>query len=190
MLKDLVLKNRSYRSYAQSPRVELSDLKELVELARITPSSQNKQALRYRLVCGAEECAVMQPLTGWAKRLHPMVLPPEGHCPTAFIVICSDPAAGPSQVFQKDVGIVAQTMLLGAAEKGFGGCMIGSFTPEKVREALSLPEELKPELVVAFGYPDEEITLVDCIDGDTAYYRDAENRHYVPKLSTDELIIK
>lgn len=190
MLKDLVIKNRSYRSYAQSPRVEREHLLALAELARFTPSSQNKQALRFRLVCTAEECAVMQPLTGWAKRLHPMVLPPEGHCPTAFIVICTDPEAGPSQVFQKDVGIAAQTMLLGAAEMGFGGCMIGSFTPDKVKEALHLPEELKPELVVAFGYPDEEITLVDAKDGDTAYYRDENNRHHVPKLSMDELIIK
>ena len=46
--------------------------------------------------------------------------------------------------FYKDVGIVAQTMLLGAVDMGLGGIMIGNFAPEKVRQALGLRETLVP----------------------------------------------
>lgn len=43
MLKDLVLKNRSYRRFYQDQPVDDGTLRELVELARLTPSGANMQ---------------------------------------------------------------------------------------------------------------------------------------------------
>ena len=92
--------------------------------------------------------------------------------------------------YQKDVGIVAQTMLLAAVEQGLGGCMIGNFQAGEVMEVLGLPEEIRPLLIVAFGKPAEEIHLVDVPeDGNTNYYRDENDVHYVPKRTlADELL--
>ncbi len=106
-----------------------------------------------------------------------------GKRPTGFVVICQDKGIDENlSLYQKDVGIVAQTMLLAAVEQGLGGCMIGNFQAGEVMEVLGLPEEIRPLLIVAFGKPAEEIHLVDVPeDGNTNYYRDENDVHYVPK---------
>ena len=45
MLKDLVLKNRSYRGYDSAFRFKREELMELVDLTRYTASSVNEQPL-------------------------------------------------------------------------------------------------------------------------------------------------
>ncbi len=190
-LLDLVRENRSYRGYDESVRLSREQLRGLVELARLCPSSVNLQPLKFRLVSEPEELQRLQPLTGWARRLPERKLPDPGHRPTAFVVICQDKSLAENvQRFWKDVGIVAQTMLLGAVELGFGGCMIGNFTPEKVAGALALPENLEPVLVVALGKPQETVIVEDAAPGgDIGYYRDAQDRHHVPKRTLEELIV-
>lgn len=191
MLKDLVAKNRSYRGYDESVKITREQLLDIVDAARLTPFSQNFQSFKYYLSCDAETNAKIQPLTGWARWLQPMVLPHPGKCPTAFVVICYDKTIGPgAQRFSKDIGIVAQTMLLRAVEMDLGGIMIGNFSPEKVSEALALDENLQPVLIVAFGKPDEQVVLTDLgEDGSINYYRDENDVHYVPKRKLEDLII-
>lgn len=191
MLRELVKKNRSYRGYDQSVKITRQQLEDIVYTARLTPFSQNYQAFKYYLSCDAQTNAKIQPLTGWAAWLQPIKLPKEGHCPTAFVVICYDSTIGPGpKRFEKDIGIVAQTMLLQAVEMGLGGIMIGNFSPEKISAALELPENLLPVLIVAFGKPDEEIVLTELEpDGDYKYYRDENGIHYVPKRKLEDLII-
>lgn len=191
MIRDLVRKSRSWRGYDESRKVSREELVELVECARLCPSSVNMQPLKYYLAWKEEQVKKIQPLTKWARALQPMELPHKGHCPTAFIVICQDTALQPSiPRFQKDIGIVAQTMLLAATEMGLGGCMIGNYDAGQVREALELPEHLMSVLIVAIGKPDETIVLTDVKeDGDINYYRDENDVHYVPKRSLEDLII-
>ena len=81
-------------------------------------------------------------------------------------------------------------MLLAAVEMGLGGCMIGSFNAGLLRDVLNLEENIKPQLVIALGKPDEEIILTDAVDGNIGYYRDEEDRHYVPKRSVQDMIIR
>lgn len=191
MIKDLVQKNRSYRGYDESRKVTREELVHLVECARLAPSSVNMQPLRYYLIHTQEELDLLQPLTNWARALPELILPHPGHCPTGFVVICQDTNLNPSiPRFQKDIGIVAQTMLLAAVEMGLGGCMIGNYDAGKVKAALNLAENLAPVLIVAIGKPDETIVLTDVgPNGETNYYRDENDVHYVPKRSLDDLII-
>ncbi|ARP50627.1 MULTISPECIES: nitroreductase family protein [Caproicibacterium] len=190
MIRDLVEKSRSYRGYDQSRRVSRDELLQLVDCARLTPSSVNRQPLRYYLACTPEQTAKIQPLTHWARALQPIQLPHPGHCPPAFIIICQDTNVDSSlQRYQRDVGIVAQTMLLVAVEKGLGGCMIGNFSPAEVAKALDLKPNLVPMLVVAIGKPDETIILTEVKNDDTNYYRDENDVHYVPKRRLEDLII-
>ena len=207
MLKDLVLKNRSYRGFDESVRISRETLEGFVDCARLCPSSVNKQPLKYFLAWEPEEVEKVQGLTKWARALPDMVLPHPGKRPTGFVVICQDKRIDENlNRYQKDVGIVAQTMLLAAVEQGLGGCMIGNFQagevinaiPQKARiginirtmEVIGLPEEIRPLLIVAFGKPAEEIHLVDVQeDGNTNYYRDENDVHYVPKRTlADELL--
>ena len=124
-------------------------------------------------------------------QLPELKLPREGMHPTGFIVICHDLRVNANPTpFLKDVGIVAQTILLAATEKGFGGCMIGSYKADALRIELGLVEELVPQLVIALGKPAEEVRIAQVgADGDTVYYRDENDVHYVPKRSLEDILL-
>ena len=66
MIKDLVLNNRSYRRFLESEKIEYSVLRELVDLARLTPSSVNFQPLRFKLVCDPENNQKVFETLSWA----------------------------------------------------------------------------------------------------------------------------
>lgn len=191
MLKDLVLANRSYRGYDESRKITKEELLEFVDCARLTPSSVNGQPFKYYLAWEKERVDKIQSMTKWARALPEMTLPHPGMCPTGFVIICQDTKIGESLGrYQKDVGIVAQTMLLAAAEKGLGGCMIGNFNAGQVKEELQLAEHLAPMLIVAFGKPAEKIVLTEVgEDGNTNYYRDENDVHYVPKRKLEDIIL-
>ena len=189
MLIDLIKKNRSYRGYDHSRKISREELLKMVEAARLCPSSVNRQPLKFHLVYEEDKVAAIQAETGWARGLPEMTLPHPGKEPTAFIIICQDTDIDPNlSRYHRDVGIVAQTMLLQAAEMDLGGCMIGSFRADSAQAAAGLPENIRPMLIVAIGKSDEEIILTDVVDGNTAYYRDEDDRHYVPKRALEDII--
>ncbi len=190
MLIDLIKANRSYRGFDHSRILTKDELLLLVEAARLCPSSVNMQPLKYFLAYDPATVATIQAETKWAKGLPDLTLPHPGKEPTAFIVICQDTNIDANlSRFQRDVGIVAQTMLLTAVEMGLGGCMIGNFNAGSVHDALGLKEQIRPLLIVAIGKPDEEVILTDVVDGKTGYYRDDQDRHYVPKRKLEDLVV-
>ncbi len=191
MLKDLLKQNRSYRGYDESVPVTRGQLLEMVDCARYAPSSVNRQPFQYYLASDPETAAKIQPLTRWARALPELDLPFPGTRPVAWIVICQNMDWGETVArYQKDVGIVAQTMLLAAAEMGLGGCMIGNFDPPAVKEALGLAENLTPVLLVAVGKPNETIVLTEAKPGDPLNYtRDENNVHYVPKRRLEDIVL-
>jgi hypothetical protein len=80
-------------------------------------------------------------------------------------------------------------MMLGAADAGLGGCMLGAVNRPQLREALHIPERYEILLVLALGYPKEKVIIQDIgKDGSVRYYRDDEGGHHVPKRTLDELL--
>ena len=188
MINDLVFKSRSYRRFDQNVVVEVSTLRDLVELARLCPSGANMQPLKYILSCDPKTNASIFPHLRWAGYLRDWPGPAEGERPSAYIVILGDREV--SQSFGCDHGIAAQTILLGAVEKGLGGCMIGSIDRDELSAALSIPPRLEILLVIALGKPAETV-LIEKVgpDGSIKYWRDDKGRHIVPKRSLDDLIV-
>ena len=184
-LRNLLLRNRSYRGYDSSFIVRDDQLRRIIEVATLCPSARNQQALRFRPVLSDEAALVLKHirLGGALPELH---LPFAGTEPNAFIVICS--TVEESKYVDMDLGIVAQSMLLQATEIGLGGICIGAFDHEPLRELLSLPYE--PLLVLAIGKPAERIELKPCNEGDNLTYYREEGVHYVPKIKIEDLIIK
>ena len=192
MLKDLVMKNRSFRGYDETRKLTEEELLEFVDLTRYTASSGNTQPLKYHIAYEKEEVDAIQALTKWAAALPQLSLPYPGQCPTGFIVICLDKSIAPNETaFLRDVGIAAQTILLAAAEKGLGGCMIGNFNRPALKELLRLPENVEPNLVVAIGKPAEKVVLTEAgADGNTRYYRDETGTvHFVPKRALKDILL-
>ena len=191
MLKDLLLSSRSYRSFDESVKITKEQLADWVDHTRYAPSSINLQMLKFVTVTNETLCERLLGGTRWAGKIKDQKLPPDGHAPVAYIVICADKNVVPTaETFEKDVGICAETIMLAACESGFGGCIIGSFSPDAVKEILELDETLVPKLVLALGKPDERVELVgEADDGSVTYYREG-GIHYVQKRKLENILIQ
>lgn len=188
MLKDMVYQCRTYRRFYEDVTISEEELRELVDLARMTASSVNSQVLKYALYDTKEKAELIFPNVVWAAGLPEWGGPKEGERPSAYILILSDLTLGVRRPV--DVGIAAQTIMLGAVEKGYGGCMMGSIKREKLAEILGIDRErFEIELVLALGKPKEEVRVVPVgEDGSVKYYRDEQGVHYVPKRSLEDVI--
>ena len=191
MLKDLLKSSRSYRSFDESVTIPYDTLCDWVDHTRYCPSSINLQMLKFYIVTDKADCEKLLSRTRWAGKLKDVHLPPKGKAPVAYIVVCSDSQViSAAESFQKDVGIVSQTIMLAVAESGFGGCMIGSFDKAEVSSLLSLEDRFVPQLILALGKPCEEVRLVEADkDGGVTYYRE-NGIHYVQKRRLADLIIQ
>ena len=188
MLKELVRGNRSYRRFHQEVPVSLEELRELVDLGRLSASGANLQPLKYVLSHESERNAAIFETLGWAAYLKDWAGPEEGERPAAYIVVLGDTAIRKS--FGVDPGISAQSILLGAREKELGGCILASIQRDALRELLRIDRRHEILLVLALGKPKETV-VIDPVgaDGDIKYWRDADGVHHVPKRALDEIIV-
>jgi len=188
MLRDLVLKNRSYRRFYEDVPVAYEALVELVDLARHSASAANLQPLKFLLSCDRERNALIFSHISWAGYLEDWPGPEEGERPSAYIVILGDRDICVS--FGCDHGICAQSIMLGATERGLGGCMIGSIRRQGLHRVLKLPPNLEILLVLAMGKPKEKV-VIETVgpDQDIRYWRDSDDIHHVPKRALEDLII-
>ncbi|WP_104371798.1 nitroreductase family protein [Desulfocucumis palustris] len=187
MLMELVGKNRSYRRFYQEEPVEGATLRELVNLARLSASAANLQPLKYILSCREESNSKIFSTLKWAAYLKDWEGPREGERPPAYIVMLGDTAIGGFQ--QVDAGIACQSILLGAAEIGLGGCIIASVNREQLRKSLDIPGQYEILYVIALGKPLETVVIETAKD-DIRYWRDEKGVHHVPKRRLEEIIIQ
>jgi len=188
MIKDLILKNRSYRRFHQEVAIELETLRELVDLARCSASAANRQPLKYILSCDREKNALIFQHLSWAGALKDWPGPPEGERPSAYIIVLGDTEI--SQSFGCDHGIAAQSILLGATDRGLGGCMLAAVRRDGLHKDIEIPSRYEILLVIALGKPKETVVLETVgPGGDFNYWRDSDGIHHVPKRKLDEIII-
>jgi nitroreductase len=188
MIKDLIYKNRTYRRFYQSERITEQQLREWVELARNSASARNAQSLKYILSTEESFNSQLFELLGWAGYLTTWPGPEEGERPSAYIVLLNDTLI--SGNYFCDDGIAMQSILLGATEAGYGGCIIHSVNRNKLRQLLNLSEQYDILYVMALGKPKETVVLEDMTDGEIKYWRDENQVHHVPKRSLDEIILE
>jgi len=182
MLMDLVLRNRSYRRFYQDVPIPLETLRDLIDLARLSPSAANRQALRFILSNDPQKNSLI------FGNVHIDNDPIEGERPSAYIIILHDTRL-PAWILV-DLGIAAQTIHLGAVEKGFGGVMVGNINKERLRKALNIPAHYEILLILALGKPKEEMVIETVgYDGSLQQWWDDKRRRHVIKRSLDDLIL-
>ncbi|ACF12544.1 nitroreductase [Chloroherpeton thalassium ATCC 35110] len=186
MIKDLILKNRSYRRFLQDEKISTGTLKELIELARLSPSAANLQPLKYILSNDEQKIQRIFTTLRWAGYLKEWPGPKEGERPSAYIIMLGDRRI--SENIYCDEGIAAQSILLGATEKGLGGCVIASVQRDALQDALGIPGDFQIFLVLALGVPKETVVLED-LKEDVKYWRSEDGVHHVPKRSLDDIIL-
>ena len=187
--ESLVIQNRSFRRFHQDQRIPHQTLLDLVDLARRTPSAGNRQPLKYAILHSPVDCARLFPHLRWAGALKGWGGPAEGERPAAYLLIFCD-----TRILKEpgcDQGIAAQTLLLGAAARGLGGCMLGAIDRARIRAEFNVAEDLELPLVVALGVPAEKCVLEDApVGGDVTYYRDVQSVHHVPKRPLAEVLVE
>lgn len=187
MLKDLVFKNRSYRRFYQDHKITVKDLKELVDLARLSASGRNLQPLKYFLSADEATNEKIFSTLAWAGYLKSWDGPEEGEKPTGYIVILGDTRL--TKNYFCDHGIASQSILLGAVEKGLGGCIFASVQRTKLKELIALEDYFEILLVLAIGKPKEKVVIEDVKEDDIKYYRDSDQVHHVPKRKLGDIVL-
>jgi len=188
MIKDLIRKNRTYRRFYEDVPVNRKTLEELVDLARLSASASNKQPLKYVLSCEKNKNDLIFPTLAWAGYLKDWSGPGEGEKPSAYIIMLNDTEI--TNNYWCDPGIAAQSILLGATEKGLGGCMFTSVKRDELRSALKITERYEILYVLAIGKPKEKVVLETVgPEGDIKYWRDNQGVHHVPKRLLKDIIL-
>ncbi len=186
MIYELIKKNRSIRRFDSSQTISSETIEKWIELARLSPSARNMQSLKY-VICTDEKInGLIFPNLGWAGYLTDWKGPEENERPVAYVVVLLDKSLAVSSAC--DEGIAMQSILLGAVEDGYGGCIIGSVNKSKISKILQLPGNLEVIYLLALGKPAEEVVIETAENGDIKYWRDENNIHHVPKRSLQEII--
>ena len=144
-----VVQNRySCKKYSDRP-VEAEKLNAILEAGRLAPTAKNLQEQHVYVLQSAEALAKVDAIT-----------PCRYGAPTVLVV-----AFDKNNVFTypggkrdsgvEDATIVATHMILAAADEGVDSCWVNFLDPEKLAQALSLPENEEVLMVMDLGYAAE-----------------------------------
>ncbi len=187
---ELVRSSRTVRRFDEGSRVTREQLLGLVDAARLAPTGNNTQLLRFHVVDDpktVEHCAASH---GWAALFKDWDGPKPGERPTGYIAVCAPVGATGSAIRNLDAGIAAQTIMLAARSEGLGGCIVKSFRPSLADDLGISRQGYEILVLLAIGVPAERVVL-EGVDPDhgTHYWRDEKGTHHVPKLPLGGLLI-
>lgn len=188
-LKMLPLKLIKVNRFNENHSIQIETLVGLANLARMSSSAANLHPLKYILVSQRAIYAQTFYCLKWAGYMKEWPGSDAGERPSAYMVVLNDTRI--SKTVDCDHGIAAQSIMLGAKEKGLAGCIIGAVNHPRLRAALDIADHLKILLVLALGKPKEQAVLDPVeIGGDIRYWRDSDQIHHVPKRTLQKIVIK
>jgi nitroreductase len=140
---------RSIRCYQDKP-VEERKLQQVLEAGLLAPSSANRQEWRFVVVRDEQiriklmSAAKNQPFVGQTPVVIACCAETDEH-----VMTCGQ------MCYPIDVAIAVDHMTLAAWELGLGTCWIGAFDAGRVRDILSIPDNVPVVELLALGYPAE-----------------------------------
>ena len=147
----LIAARYSVRAYRPDP-VEEEKLQAVLEAARLAPTAANRQPIQLIVMhtAGREEEIGKIYRKAWFVQA-PLVI---GIC-----AISSQAWVRESDRFNArliDAAIVADHLILAAADLGLGTCWVAAFNVEAARSVLRLPDEAEPVIFTPLGYPADQ----------------------------------
>jgi nitroreductase len=145
---ELIAARYSVRAYRLDP-VEDGKLQAVLEAARLAPTAANRQPIQLVVMrtAGREgEIGKIYRRTWFVQA--PLVI--------AVCAISSQAWVRESDRFNArliDAAIVADHLILAAANLGLGTCWVAAFNVEAARNVLHLPDEAEPVIFTPLGYP-------------------------------------
>ncbi len=157
--KEVLEQRRSIRKFKP---IEISDdiIKEILEIAQLAPSAGNLQAYKVKVIKSEDKKIKLKDatFTRALTKQESIVSAP------VLFFICADKEES-GKVFKErgenlyaiqDATIFATYLQLAIVSKGLASVWVGSFNEEEAKSALSLPVNLRPLIIIPFGYPDSE----------------------------------
>ena len=148
---ELIAARYSVRAYRPDP-VEVEKLEAVLEAARLAPTAANRQPFQLIVMhtAGREDEIGKIYRRPWFVQA-PLVV--------AVCAISSLAWVRESDRFNArliDAAIVADHLILAAANLGLGTCWVAAFNVEAARGVLGLPEEAEPVIFTPLGYPADQ----------------------------------
>jgi nitroreductase len=149
---ELIAARYSARAYRPDP-VEDEKLQSVLEAARLAPTAANRQPIQLVVMHteGRKEEIGKIYHRPWFVQA-PLVI--------AVCTISSQAWVRESDKFNArliDAAIVADHLILAAANLGLGTCWIANFNTEAARSVLRLPAEAEPVIFTPLGYPADQL---------------------------------
>jgi len=144
---------RSVRKFLDKP-VEWEKIGKILDAGRYAPSSGNLQNWKFIVVSDPEK---RKAIAEAALTQHWIAVAPY------IIVIIAEPEKairfygirGERLYTIQNCAAVAENMLLAAHSLGLGSCWIGAFDENKISSILGVVKEVRPQIILPIGYPDE-----------------------------------
>lgn len=184
-LKTLVQEARTTRRFEKNKKVSLEDLKEILDIARITSSAKNMQPIKYILVTQEEAVLKLAQTAAWAAHLKEWDQS-ENERPSAFIIMLNDQMIDGFPMF--DAGASFTAISLAAKAKRLATAPLASIDKNLCKELFVIPDCYDIMIGIALGVSAEDVKLIDTNELDTNYYRDEKQTHFVPKRSLEQII--
>lgn len=186
-IQEAIIQRRSIRRFRAEP-VPDAVLREIAEVARLSPTGINLQPLQFVIVKSPDMCSAIFPHTRWAKLIADgSAGPDERTQPTAYAAILVDTTI--AKKADADAGAAAMSMMIAAQAHGVSSCWLANVDRRDLLELLKMDSErFALHTVVAFGYPAMASRAVPMVDGNTAYYLDSPDMLYVPKRAAKDVI--
>lgn len=185
-LKSLVKNARTTRRFKKESKVTNEDLRDLLDIARLTSSAKNMQPIKYILVTKKEDVLKLARSVSWASHLDDWSQSEEER-PSAFILMLNDQMIDGFPMF--DAGASFTAISLAAKSKGLATAPLASIDKQLCRNLFVIPDNLDVMIGIAIGVEDENIKLVDTTNFDTNYYREKNDTHCVPKRALEQIIM-
>ena len=158
---ELIQKRESTRKYSSKP-VPRELIDQCLEAARLAPSACNSQPWSFIVVDDIEtkEKLVKKSMSGLYS-LNTFVT----QAPVVIVAITekSKYAARMGGTLRNvkysliDMGIACDHLTLQAAELGLGTCWLGWFNEKALKKVLGLGKDIKVDVVLSLGYPEEPL---------------------------------
>lgn len=184
MIYRKIAERRSIRRYIKQ-EVPREALLKCLDAARLSPSGANRQPLKYVVVNDEELLKEVFTTLSWAGYL-PDYQPSTEEMPRAYVIILLDKNIRKDP--GHDAGIAAMSISMVAHDEGLGSCMLGAIDRRKLRQILSIPDDLDIVLVIALGYSAENPMVEKMKNEDARYWLDKDKVLHVPKRDLEDIV--
>jgi len=148
---ELITARYSVRAYRPDP-VEDEKLQAVLEAARLAPTAANRQPFQLVVMrtAGREEDIGKIYRKPWFVQA-PIVI---GVCAISSLAWVRESDRFNARLI--DAAIVADHLILEAANQGLGTCWVAAFNVEAARSVMKLPDEAEPVIFTPLGYPADQ----------------------------------